>query len=333
MADGHMNEGVTAPQVKQRRMSAKPSGDEANIEAEPERAGPNSAPRKITLKSLLGSLPPVDERIRQGHLQKKALDGKFYERTVILSKNALYLTDSAADSVKDSLPLFEITEIHFFENEATDMNELLQEAPDCSLVIYTDEAGHNSGNTYIFMGQPEDLRSWYTAISDARTTAIALHERLAKISILGKAQHHIKAAYNVPLVQQGVAALVFLNFISTAAQAELIPPAGSALDRVFSQLDTAFTVIFVVELAANLAAHWWRPFFSDGWSVFDLIVVTMSVVSILFQARLPRHLPITPSAERTKAMLHRDSSTVPSPRRLHMRAYETPLSGIRGACI
>ncbi len=45
-------------------------------------------------------------------------------------------------------------------------------------------------------------------------------------------------------------------------------------------LDTAFTVIFAVELAVNAFAHWFKPFISDGWNIFDFIVVALSLVAL-----------------------------------------------------
>ncbi|KAJ1480863.1 hypothetical protein T484DRAFT_1809348, partial [Baffinella frigidus] len=37
-----------------------------------------------------------------------------------------------------------------------------------------------------------------------------------------------------------------------------------------------------VELAVNLFSNWFWDFVSDGWSVFDLIVVTVSYASMFF---------------------------------------------------
>ena len=56
---------------------------------------------------------------------------------------------------------------------------------------------------------------------------------------------------------------------------------GTFQDEVFVLLDDFFTLIFFVELIWNLAANWFWPFFMDGWSVFDLLVVTVSMVAYL----------------------------------------------------
>ena len=48
--------------------------------------------------------------------------------------------------------------------------------------------------------------------------------------------------------------------------------------------DTVFTLIFTVELALNLTAHWWSPFWNDGWNVFDFVVVTVCLLSMMFSS-------------------------------------------------
>jgi len=42
----------------------------------------------------------------------------------------------------------------------------------------------------------------------------------------------------------------------------------------------AFTIIFVIELVINLAAHWFWDFWQDTWNVFDFVVVSVSMVSL-----------------------------------------------------
>lgn len=49
-------------------------------------------------------------------------------------------------------------------------------------------------------------------------------------------------------------------------------------------VDLVFTVLFAVELVLNLYVNWWRPFISSGWSVFDLIVVSTSLLAAALPA-------------------------------------------------
>ena len=43
-------------------------------------------------------------------------------------------------------------------------------------------------------------------------------------------------------------------------------------------LNTAFTIIFTFELLVNLLSHWIRDFITNPWSIFDSVVVTMSLI-------------------------------------------------------
>ena len=45
-------------------------------------------------------------------------------------------------------------------------------------------------------------------------------------------------------------------------------------------MELVFTIIFAVELAINLFGSWFWPFVSDGWNVFDSIVVVISIVGM-----------------------------------------------------
>ena len=45
-------------------------------------------------------------------------------------------------------------------------------------------------------------------------------------------------------------------------------------------MEIMFTVVFVLELMWNMLVHWFWEFFSDGWNLFDGVVVTVSLVSL-----------------------------------------------------
>ena len=66
-----------------------------------------------------------------------------------------------------------------------------------------------------------------------------------------------------------------------AVTAELNPPDNTRGSDFFGALDVAFTYIFTVELVVNLLANWFWAFFLNGWSVFDLIVVCISLTSLV----------------------------------------------------
>ena len=49
---------------------------------------------------------------------------------------------------------------------------------------------------------------------------------------------------------------------------------------LFWQTDLFFTVVFSIELFFNILSHSFAQFWDDGWNLFDLIVVSISVVSV-----------------------------------------------------
>ena len=54
-----------------------------------------------------------------------------------------------------------------------------------------------------------------------------------------------------------------------------------------------FTLIFVVELAINLYAHWLTPFLTNPYNLVDALVITMSVVALAGSSVPPS--PLLPS--------------------------------------
>jgi hypothetical protein len=75
------------------------------------------------------------------------------------------------------------------------------------------------------------------------------------------------------------------NFLASAFEAQMdkeslynedgtITSEKSTLDS----MNTAFTIIFTVELLVNLLSHWIRDFITNPWSLFDSVVVTMSLI-------------------------------------------------------
>jgi len=64
-------------------------------------------------------------------------------------------------------------------------------------------------------------------------------------------------------------------------EVETKPAEDSEFNNALNTLDLVFTVFYVIELALNLFVNWWRPFFSNGWSVFDGLCVLSSVIGAL----------------------------------------------------
>jgi len=91
--------------------------------------------------------------------------------------------------------------------------------------------------------------------------------------------------YNYKWTQYTIAVLIFANFFANCIQKQMDP-----FDRVypdeFAIIEDAFNIIFTLELAINMYAHWCWPFWSSGWNQFDVLVVAVGILS-LARATLP----------------------------------------------
>ena len=58
--------------------------------------------------------------------------------------------------------------------------------------------------------------------------------------------------------------------------------AGSDVDRWFRRLDDVLLYLFSLELLVNLVANWFWNFWTDGWAVFDFVVVAIGWLAALF---------------------------------------------------
>ncbi len=64
--------------------------------------------------------------------------------------------------------------------------------------------------------------------------------------------------------------------LALGAQDLFVQQLGEILDGI----DTMFTAVFTLELLVNMYAHWFRPFWRDGWSIFDFLVIALSLVAL-----------------------------------------------------
>lgn len=113
---------------------------------------------------------------------------------------------------------------------------------------------------------------------------IKMLEALVPNPILPK-QFAVLDFYHDPPMQIGVAVLIFLNFFISAAYAQIGPQnCVDTCDTVFSGFEWIFNILFLIELIVNIYAHWLVPFWKSGWNIFDVFIVGVSWVSMLFDA-------------------------------------------------
>jgi hypothetical protein len=93
-------------------------------------------------------------------------------------------------------------------------------------------------------------------------------------------QGKVSQAYEHPWAQFSVAAIIFLNFFISAAEAQLLPEDDLG-KSVFFGFEVTFNVIFLIELILNMYANFLWPFWNNSWNVFDVGIVLVSWVSML----------------------------------------------------
>ena len=88
--------------------------------------------------------------------------------------------------------------------------------------------------------------------------------------------------------QTFVAFLLVVNFGINIVETE-IPDMSRETSNTFDSIDHAFTIFYVLELMLNLFVNWFWPFVTNGWSLFDTLAVTMSVIGALLNTIDPGH--------------------------------------------
>jgi hypothetical protein len=200
---------------------------------------PDVAPRQMTLDYLLGTMPQPEQRLMEGNVQKHGMDGALHARHLVLTADAFFIASSKdGKTIKDCIPLLEIIAMHQSGGSAggdlalalesgqhvADGEETALEGGNCgppcaAFEIHTRQDGDCSGVSYLFTTEsPQACRAWRLAAEAARNRLRAHLERIQRISSFTIYQRRARRAYNSMAVQMTVAALVFLNFLATAAQ-------------------------------------------------------------------------------------------------------------------
>ena len=170
--------------------------------------------------------------------------------------------------------------------------EALREKAALVIVVKTADEGYNSGMSFYLAKdskdpQRGDVDDWIgectfdyccslpRALADLldtcscaesiREAASAAKRSFRMRAALLRLQSRLLQVYRHGLFQGLVALTILANFALYATQLELHPVPGSELHDLVETLDFAFTMAFAGELAINLIAHWFVPFFRDGW--------------------------------------------------------------------
>lgn len=120
---------------------------------------------------------------------------------------------------------------------------------------------------------------WVRTLEAARDAAIQEKNAQEDPGIVVKLQIKTREIYQGNVCQYVIGLVIFSSYITSIVNSQF-PERGQEAERGLAALEVLYTVIFTVELAANLFGSWLAPFFRDGWNVFDLMVVITSLISI-----------------------------------------------------
>ncbi|CAE7820690.1 Cacna1i [Symbiodinium sp. CCMP2592] len=103
-------------------------------------------------------------------------------------------------------------------------------------------------------------------------------------------QRKVATAYLNIKSQMTVAAFICGNFMINITE-KWIDPNGDRHPDLWRGTDLFFNIIFSFELVANMYGFWWRRFWSSGWNVFDVVVVSIGILDV-FEVPLPGPLSL-----------------------------------------
>jgi hypothetical protein len=102
---------------------------------------------------------------------------------------------------------------------------------------------------------------------------------------LWKYQARVRWLYKHTFTEVTVAIVIGANFLTNIVEATF-DPQKTKYGKTFGGLDLFYNIVFTVELAINLYAFWFTPFWKSGWNVFDFLVVTIGLLTT-FEVPLP----------------------------------------------
>lgn len=99
-------------------------------------------------------------------------------------------------------------------------------------------------------------------------------------------QKAVKEFYLRQSIQILVAIIIFMNFATAAAQAQILPEENSTGSDVFMAFEWFYVYAFLLELLINMYGHFWWEFWKSGWNLFDFFIVVISLMAI-YNPELP----------------------------------------------
>ena len=138
------------------------------------------------------------------------------------------------------------------------------------------------GRTYHLRAISYDESSeWISLLKTTRTRAVKAYRASLALTANQRFQIRVRRVCSHKIFQLVLAALLVLNFVVNVIEAEVWEQASASTMKSFDNADTAFTVVYAVELAFNMYGHWFYPFWSNRWNWLDFVVVLFSVFEVI----------------------------------------------------
>jgi len=239
-------------------------------------------PENVSEREYYDDIPSGTDRERDESVLYLTINGEWQKRRLVLTNGSLLILRRSV--VCDQIDLKDIVSIVKLFDTQSDPNSKFRSSFYDSFALrnmnfgfnlVTKASGFNCGRTYSFRvaDNDKDLSLWINNLKKLMKLAM-------RPSVVKRLQTKVKALVNSSPFQQFFAVLIAANYVSNVIQAEMTVDPGSAADSTFNNLDLFFTLIFAVELGLGMFAHWFWAFFSDGWSLFDLVVVGVSLLAL-----------------------------------------------------
>ena len=136
------------------------------------------------------------------------------------------------------------------------------------------------GRTYHLRGiSYDDTSEWLHFIKEARRSAVRKYTAALGLTTNQKLQIFVRTVFANRWFQYLLSCILLFNFILNIIQCET--PESTHSSHYFDDIDFALTIIYMLELVFNMYGHWFWPFFTNMWSVFDFIIILFSVVDII----------------------------------------------------
>ena len=252
-------------------------------------------------------LPPEEQWKMVAEFDRKATLGErgWMRRRVILTEEELLFAKVYSDDIVERIELWRITDVALDEDVAFSGggdkkrdkgNYMTQEqkqrmgrfaAKALLDISKVDDYGRVTHS--VLRGSEAVCNDWVLELRAESKDAQSRRTGAQDLTPIDRFQMLARLTYNNKYCEFVVGFLIVLNFINTIVVYEIFTDPtypNSSLEKALDGLEVFFTWIFALELFLNLSANLWSDFVRNGWSMFDLVVVPVTLVA-LYNPSLP----------------------------------------------